>query len=189
MRLQLHHCPLPLWRGPSGLWGETTHCGDSGRGGSEWRQKAGPQAALQGAQRASCTPRQQQHRGAAISVQQQGLIDQLLDNVHFLSPVQVWWRRLLGRLRGARGGAVSILRGVAERPQGMLERSLWWFLMFVIMWCHLFPFSLCTLGLLLRPLHSQVHLTDSLFFSFNLLLIITVLQSFVDCAEARGWWQ
>lgn len=122
VRLQLHHCPLSLWGAPSSLWGETTYRGDCGRGRGEWRQQAGPQAALQGAQCASCTTWQQQQGGAAISVQQQGLIDQLLDNVHFLPPVQVQGWQSLWRLGRARGGAVSVLGGVAGCLRGVWER-------------------------------------------------------------------
>lgn len=122
MRLQLHHRPLLLRGTPSGLRGETADGGDGGGWGGEGRQQAGPQAALQGAQRSPCTSWQQQQGGAALPVQQKRLIDQLLDDVYFRPPVQVEGRRLLWRFRGTRGGAVSILSGVTGRLGGVWRR-------------------------------------------------------------------
>ena len=140
MRLQLNHCPLSLWWASSRLWREATDGGDGGRGRGERGQQGGPQAALQGAQGASCTPRHPQQGRAAVSVQKQGLIDQLLDNVHFLAPVQVQGWRSLWRLRRARGGAVIILGGGAGCLRGFWVVVGWWqrVLMFFLIWHHSF---------------------------------------------------
>lgn len=185
MRLQLHHCPLLLWGTASGLRRETADRGDCGRWRGERRQQAGPQAALQGAQCASCTSWQQQQGGAALSVQQKRLIDQLLDNVYLLSPVQIEGWLLLWSCRWSRGGAVSIPGRVVGCLGGVWKRwrrgERWLLLTFVPMWCH----TLTSVGYLhicrLLPRLPLVNIPPTI-----VLFLITALQSFIDGAEARG---
>lgn len=174
MRLQLHHGPLLLRGTASGLWGEATDGGDRGRWGGEGGQQAGPQAALQGAERASGPAWQQQQGGAALPVQQERLIDQLLHDVHFLSPVQLGGRRLLWSCRRSWGGAVCIPGRVTARLRGVWRR-----------WRRgerrLLPTGVSSHvgrllpGLLPVPAPPTIS-----------LLFVAVLQSFIDGAEARG---
>lgn len=175
MRLQLHHCPLPLRGAAGGLRGETADWGDGGRGRGEGRQQTGPQAALQGAQSSSCTPWQQQQGGATVSVQQQRLINQLLDYVHFLAPVQVQgWGALW---RPGRAGGAGRVGGVWR--EAVWERRV---SVFVLVW----PLGF-TAGLLICSWFKLFW--DILLLCFIFILVFTVLQGFIYGAEARGGGQ
>lgn len=190
MRLQLHHCPLSLWGASCGLWREAADGGDSSRGWSERRQKCGPQAALQGAQGAPSTTRHEEQWRAAVSIQQQGLIDQLLDYVHFLPPVQVQRRRSLRRPSRAGGGGIFILWGVAGRLWEVWDkRTLLSGKEKVFVWTHSLR---VVFRLLVRFLFSGLLLllrADKLLHHLILLciLFIAALQGFVDGTET--WWR